>query len=537
MICPVRLPKLELRTSDFVVLTVVLAVNVAVLIFDRSMARPLFFDEHQFIASGALMARKGLMPYLDFAYAHTPNMVFLYAGLFLVTDHLLFAARVFSAVCAYGWLGLVFWFVFRLFRDQRNTVRFGLALASVGLLLSDSLFIFTFGRAWNHDPSMLMVLAAFIFHCRAGESERPSRCFFWSGFFIALAVGTRVQWAPSVAGFLLAVVFHPEYGKSIKRRVLFGAFFLGAIVGSLPTLVLFAMGPYEFWWGTITKAYLSADYTSALSFTRGFTLTEQLAYLAERFAKTGTAVICLLFLYYALRRRGKDAANKIAERFAFRVVLVFLPFAILPPVFMIKPCWPQYYFAPMPFLVLGAMLALRLGSRSVVRRADMLLCLAALAVGVVGAVGQYRDGDHARLRPTDFDERGAWGPVVTHEQGQRILEHVPKGKVLTLTPIFPLEAGLDIYEELAMGEFSVNSSHRVTPEDRRKLTILAEEDYESRLKDDPPAGILVGISVRELEAPLLRYAQEHGYESTRFSQGGTLWYLPQPDSGEKPEGD
>ncbi len=537
MIRPIRLPKLELRTSDFVILTVVLAVNAGALIYDRAMARPLLCDEHQFVASGALVAQKGLMPYVDFPYSHTPNMVFVYAGMYLVTDHLFLAARLFSVVCAYGWLGLVFWFVFGLFRGQRNTVRFGLALASVGLLLADSLFIFTFGRAWNHDMSMLLALAAFVFHCRAGPSKRPSRCFFWSGFFIALAVGTRVQWAPSVAGFILAIAFHPEYGKGIKRKALFGAFFLGAIVGSLPTLVLFAMAPYELWWGTITKPYLAEEFMRTLRFARGFTLTEKLAYAAEMFTKTGTAVICLLFLYFALRRWSKNVADGKAERFAFRFVLVLLPFVFLPPVLMIAPCWPQYYFAPMPFLLLGAMLALKLGSRPAVRRADMLLWLVALAIGAGAALGSYRDRNPVQRRWTEFDQRGAWAPAEARAQGLELREFVPSGKVLTLTPIFPLEAGLEIYKEFAIGEFSMNSSHLVTPEERRKLTVLAEEDFESRLKDDPPAGILVGTSaIRKLEGPLMRYAQEHGYESTRLSGGATLWYLPQTGSEEKPNG-
>src|SRR5205807_7434201 len=70
------------------------------LTFSLSVGRELDIDEHGFIASGALMARNGLLPYRDYHYNHMPTEVMIYAALFRLSDHLLLVARSFQALCA-----------------------------------------------------------------------------------------------------------------------------------------------------------------------------------------------------------------------------------------------------------------------------------------------------------------------------------------------------------------------------------------------------------------------------------------------------
>src|SRR5258708_25884392 len=70
------------------------------LVFARSMFAALEVDEHSFVTTGALLARRSLLPYRDYHYNHMPTLILVYAGLFRMTDHLLLAARAFSALCA-----------------------------------------------------------------------------------------------------------------------------------------------------------------------------------------------------------------------------------------------------------------------------------------------------------------------------------------------------------------------------------------------------------------------------------------------------
>src|SRR5204862_6698159 len=58
-------------------------------LFARAMNRDLDRDEGQFIAAGALLARHGYLPYVDYPYFHVPNLAFAFAALFAQCDHLL----------------------------------------------------------------------------------------------------------------------------------------------------------------------------------------------------------------------------------------------------------------------------------------------------------------------------------------------------------------------------------------------------------------------------------------------------------------
>ena len=65
-----------------------------------SVSTGLSADEHQFMASGIMVAEYNLHPYKDFPYFHMPNLVYLYALLFMLTDYPFLVARLFSALCA-----------------------------------------------------------------------------------------------------------------------------------------------------------------------------------------------------------------------------------------------------------------------------------------------------------------------------------------------------------------------------------------------------------------------------------------------------
>ena len=85
--------------------TVIWFAGIFLLLFGLAMRRHFNHDEHQFVASAALIAREGLLPYRDFPYFHVPTLSFLYALIFQFTDYLLLGARWFSV--ASSWLMLL----------------------------------------------------------------------------------------------------------------------------------------------------------------------------------------------------------------------------------------------------------------------------------------------------------------------------------------------------------------------------------------------------------------------------------------------
>src|SRR5436853_6215645 len=80
---------------------------VGLLLVAHGLFRELDHDEHQFVASGALLARHGLLPYRDYPYFHVPYLVFIYAAIFSATDHLLLAASLCSIFCSIATIVLI----------------------------------------------------------------------------------------------------------------------------------------------------------------------------------------------------------------------------------------------------------------------------------------------------------------------------------------------------------------------------------------------------------------------------------------------
>src|SRR5437762_4975517 len=127
------------------------ALTILLLLFARAMFKRLDHDEHQFIASAALLARRSLLPYRDYPHFHMPYLIVIYAMLLKLTDHLLLAARLFSTACGLMTVGIVAWITGRLFESRRANQRRMIVAAVVLILISNPLFLFTSGRSWNHD--------------------------------------------------------------------------------------------------------------------------------------------------------------------------------------------------------------------------------------------------------------------------------------------------------------------------------------------------------------------------------------------------
>jgi hypothetical protein len=100
---------------------------------------------------------------------------------------------------------------------------------------------------------------------------------------------------------------------------------------------------------------------------------------------------------------------------------------------------------------------------------------------------------------------------------------VGAGKVLTLTPLLPLEGGAGIYEQLAAGPFTWRIAAQLPEAERHRLGVVGSDDLDTLLQSEPPGAVLTGLEP-DLEEPLVKYAQAHGYSASRLAfDGATLW--------------
>lgn len=178
---------------------------LAVALHKMSVLKPLDHDEHQFIASGVALARDGWLPYRDVPYHHLPYLSFIYAFVFSHTDALLAAARATCVAASLGIVALTAHCVADALRDHRAVVRHGAAAAAALILISNPVFVYTSGRAWNHDPATLFALAAALLHMRWLTGRAPSAAALVAGGVLAgAAIGTRSSFALLIPVFAIS---------------------------------------------------------------------------------------------------------------------------------------------------------------------------------------------------------------------------------------------------------------------------------------------------------------------------------------------
>jgi hypothetical protein len=137
-----------------------------------------------------------------------------------------------------------------------------------------------------------------------------------------------------------------------------------------------------------------------------------------------------------------------------------------------------------------------------------------------------------------------WVTTQVKDIGTEMKEKIPTdgGRVLTLAPILPLEAGLEVYPVFIVGPFSWRTAQFLSPERRRQYGVISPDDLELYLQDSPPAAILTGpelnyesfsrFSTDNLESAFSDYALRHGYQPVpiqcRIYLNDCVFWVKQP---------
>lgn len=494
------------RRLFFLGLFVVLAIGCVGRVFNH--------DEEQFVASGALLSREGLLPHLHYAYFHLPNLTFVFGALFFTNDWLLLTARAFNAGCAALLLVLIYRLAADAFRAAAED-RWTLAGVATLALALNPVFRFTVGRAWNHDLAMLAAVAAFAAFLRAARGERTTKWIAASGLLLGIAVGTRLTYLPLVLPFaVLTVLYAPKDAARLRSLLSF----CGALLIALaPTLLLFWATPAQFLFdnfsanGPVNLLFRQAQMPENV------TLAKKLFFPLRMLLRSPfyLALAVTFFVYgcWLPLRRGWRAT--LASP-AITGILLILPFTVLAAV-VPTPSYRQYYYIVMPFLVLGAVF----GVAHAAPRWNRTLARVVLAILSVGAIEFIFDLHQSAL----WKPPSRWPVWDVHQTGVEIRRHVESGRVLTLAPILPLEGRLAIYEEFCTGSFAWRLAPFVEEADRVRFRLPDPSNLDAHLRE-PPAAIVTGVERRVLEEPLVEYARRHQYSRMRLRNGADLWLRP-----------
>lgn len=484
---------------------------ILLLLFVRAMARELNHDEHQFVAPPVLLLRDGLLPYRDYPFFHMPNLVFVFAAIFATTAHLLLAARCFNTFCAALLLLLVFATAVHRFRAMQE-MRWIIALSFALLLSLNPFFRFTAGRAWNHDLAVLTSVAALAAVLHSGKSKRGWLWIGAGGVLLGIAIGTRLSFAPLVAPFALLALLFPARG--LGRISCLTSLAVGLGIALLPAALLFFDAPSQFLFGNFTyNSILNPLYRHSM-FPDEWVLLRKFAFPVQQLLKSPCDLaLAVGFIYFGLLPWWRAGWRNIAEHRETVALGFVLPFLFL-GCLAATPSHRQYYYPLVPFLLLGNIYGI--AREGPWRSRTSWLIAATLFASLLETIPDL-PYTKTILQPAQ------WPVVTVHARAAQMRELLAEGRVLTLAPIFPLEANLRIYPQLASGPFAWRTAAFLDNKTRATYRVLAPADLEQFLRSDPPSAILTSFEHREIELPLVTYAKTHGYMRHRLEERGTFW--------------
>jgi len=336
-----------------------------------SQTQAFHYDEGFHILTADLITR-GKRPYLDFFFPQTPLNAYWNAAWMKVLGANWRVVHTIAAIATVGSILLVGQYLFVLFGKRRWQSAAGLAALALFGLHS---LVWQFGTTAQAYPlCLLAVVAAFRMAIQAVVLPQ-----FWlsllAGFFAGAGAASSLLTTPASVVLLIWIW---RYNRAGNRWLKSGAFMAGAIIPSVPVLVLFVRGPHQVIFNILKyhSVYRRVDWEGATGHDIG--IVTDWVNSSPSLLLVLLAIAGLLFI----KRGGFDY-----ERCSEFGLCLWLVLAIGAQNLVAHPTFPQYFVFLIPFLTVLAVvgfygLATRLENSDSPRRSVLvLLCIMGLCLG------------------------------------------------------------------------------------------------------------------------------------------------------------
>ncbi|WP_299147679.1 hypothetical protein [uncultured Tateyamaria sp.] len=511
------------KSRLILIVAVIGGLILLIALFGRIMDFGIRRDEMLFVAPAHLLGRFDL--YTDFFYNHLPYSAWLFRGSYLAFGDLglLMSARL--AVFA-GWLlllGAAMWGVYVVSRAPMLAIFTGVALITNETLLGQA------GMAASNNllPLSFGVLALGLFLNEALRGPVRAAPLFCAGLCLSIATGMKISAVVIIPPLVIGAFLLPRTLGFVQRlrRVVLPAL-IGGLLGAAPLFLQLLSAPEVF------MAHVTGFHTGPhIAYWEAFRHTEPELAMSLRdkvvMAYAGWLSGGALLLTLGVVASGwlvLTGARERAKGIEWGALLLTL--AVLGTTMVMSlvptPAFPQYYAAPVVFLpFVGAVLVRALDPQT------MRALVPALAAGMILMVflalprlgpGLLALRAPAQTEVAQFDAGGREIASVLSEAGLT-------GPIATLMPLYPLEEGLEVYPEIATGQFAYRVADFITPDLAGHFVMSGPDGMAALFEATPPAALLLGYEP-DLEGPMRAYAQAHGYQpaaaqslSNRYGDG------------------
>lgn len=483
---------------------------VVAALYGRIMGYDLRRDETMFVPPAALLGDHVL--YADLFYNHVPYSAWLFRAMHLLLPWmgLLAVARLTVFLCWLMLLGSAAWIGWRLTRSALVA-----AVGPVSLFTADVLLGQTGMAATNNLlPLPFAMLGLGLFAIAIAEQRQNFIQLLFAGVLLSIAAGMKasaIAFVPAVAIGCFLVPRRLTLAERMRGVVLPVA--LGGLIGAAP-LIWYALSTPDLFFAHILEyhsgphvAYWQANAESEPDLALTAPAKLQLGYSVWMVGATLLAVFLAILSRVVAGGNDGDAWSSGAFEAAGVVAASVVTAALL--AFVPTPGFPQYYAAPL----IGPPILIALLCRAMpVERFDLMRPAIATALALMVVYGGPRlalglnDLRNPSQLTTARIERSAG--LLRDRLAEAGLDQA--GPVATLSPIYPLAAGLPIYSELSAGPFAYRVAEYTEPELRAHYALVGASDLPALLDATPPAAILTGFDPA-LEAPFEDYARANGF--------------------------
>ncbi len=514
-------------TWDTVLIYAIAAIVMAILtIFLFGSALQGFdHDENIYCTAGALIV-SGKVMYRDFAFLHMPLLPVIYAFLFTLfkTTNYLFVGRVFSVACSVLTMYLVLTAFLQAFRHQRI---YGIVMGtSAAVLYAFNPVIQFAGRfAWNHSLPILCVVVSYLIVAGLDFSGPfKTQRIFLAGLLAGIAVFTRLSFAFAGLAIFLVLALLVPVPRGVRSRKLLLPFCAGAALPSAVAVYYFFKAPSSFIFDTLQYFFITGSQHWAPGWKAAMSLKEKLLVAASVSTLPSYLAGLVLFLFSCILAVGIYRCR--FWRNTHFVLAFLLAGAMTFAAFVITPVWVQYFAAPVPFILMTVAFAVS-GSISVVNRESTKKIILYMSAGLLilsAVISTLYNKDTLEKIKLAFSKE-EWTPTRVYTISRDVSEIVGPDKIiLTLAPIFALEGGERIYEELSTGPFLFRYGRFLSDNQRRIAVSTDPGSLPALLQKEPPDAVLVGFEDIILEEPLIHYAEKLGWQKKEI--GGFTLYTP-----------
>lgn len=488
------------------------------------LTRGLSHDEHMYL-SAAKMLNRGTL-YADFAYLQTPYMPFVYNFVISViqSGSILLVARVTKVAVVVALLLVVFRLAAHLSSDR------WFALACVFLLFENDIFRHTIGYARNYDLPMLFVLLAGWLILSSRSHPLTMLAHAGAGFLVGLAIGTKLTYALIPFAFVLLILV--DYKINKRSVVLLASFSLGVGVALVPAILLSVdAGIDRAWFNNLGYHHFNTTWRVETGYEKAMSFIGKIKDAKRTLWTVPSQFLLLLGLFVSAviitEKRSSGPLLKVGPfLWCIALFLVAILMVVVP-----TPVWKSYYS---PLVIFSVLLVAALYSQLSTQnqRTARLLAFACVFMLLTFNFSSHIGLVRSAVRPAE------WPCVMIHEEGLALRQAVHQGggacPVATLSPVYALEAGLDIYPELATGPFAYRIGELLSDDEIQRFRTTSAQHIGGLLEQCPPSAILVGFEAA-LDTRLEEFAVQNGYERHKGLIGGAKIYIPQNNRIESDE--